>query len=87
METRARSAGISVSDRNRMKIRHVFHSRKGKSSKTLDVRKEKSAKDNENMFSYPVAGRPYEISDEVKDELDVMAYNEDSMRLVYIMIN
>lgn len=86
-EKRVRTASISVLDRNRMRIRHLFHSRKGKSSKALDVRKEESTKDDKNMFSYPVAGRAYEISDEVKDELDVMACNDDSMRLVYININ
>ncbi|PNF35688.1 hypothetical protein B7P43_G17422, partial [Cryptotermes secundus] len=81
MEKRVRTANISALDRFRMGIRHHFHSRKRKSSKTLDVRKEKGTKDDKNMFSYPVAGRAYEISDEVKDELDIMAYNDDSMRI------
>lgn len=84
-EKRVRSASISVPERNRMRMKHLFPSVKGKSFKPLDARK-RSTKDDENMFSYPVAGRAYEIPDEVKDELDVMAFNEDNMGLVYISI-
>ncbi|XP_023718896.2 uncharacterized protein LOC111870657 isoform X2 [Cryptotermes secundus] len=81
MEKRVRTANILSLDRFRMGIKHHFHSRKRKSSKALDVRKEKGTKDEKNIFSYPVARRAYEISDEVKDELDIMAYNDDSMRI------
>lgn len=84
VEKRVRTTNISVPDRSKMRIRHLLHSRKGKSSKTLDVRKGKSSKDDENIFSYPVVGRTYEMPDEVKDELDVMACQEDGVRLVLI---
>jgi hypothetical protein len=86
-EKRVRAASISVAERNRMRIRHLFPSIKGKSSKPLDARKGKSTKDDKNMFSYPVAGRAYDIPDEVKDELDVMACNEDNKGLVHISID
>lgn len=86
VEKRIRTASSSVPDRNRMRIRHLPHSRKGKSSKALDVRKEDSGKAVENIFSYPVASRMYEMPDEVKDELDVMACNEVGLRLVHIRL-
>jgi hypothetical protein len=79
---RVRTTSTSALDRNRMRIRQLLHSRKGRNSKAVDVRKEKSAVDSDNIFSYPVGGRAYEMPDEVKDELDVMACNEDSKRLV-----
>lgn len=84
-EKRVRSASISVPERNRMRMKHLFPYAKGKNFKPLDARK-RSTKGDEHMFSYPVAGRAYEIPDEVKDELDVMAFNEDNMGLVYISI-
>jgi hypothetical protein len=83
VEKKARTTSISITERNKMKIRNLLQSRKGRSSKTLDERKEKSVK-YENIFSYPVVGRAYEMPDEVKDELDTMACNEDTVRLVYV---
>jgi hypothetical protein len=79
---RARTTSSSTVDRNRSRKRQLLFSRKGKTTKALDVRREKSIEDSKNMFSYPVTGRTYEMPDEVKDELDVMACNEDSKRLV-----
>ena len=73
---------MSAADRNRTRKRQLSSSRKGKTVKTLDVRSEKSIEDTKSMFSYPVGGRTYEMPDEVKDELEVMACNEDSKRLV-----
>jgi hypothetical protein len=87
IEKRGRSASISVAERNKMRMRHLFSSVKAKSPKPVDAKKGRNTKGDQNMFSYPVAGRAYEIPDEVKDELDVMAYNEDSLGLVYININ
>jgi hypothetical protein len=84
IERRVKTVSTSVPDKSRMRVRHLLHSRKGKSSKASVERQEKSAEDNENIFSYPVAGRTYEMPDEVKDELDVMASNEDGMRLVSV---
>lgn len=79
---RVRTPSFSAVDRNKMRKRPLLCSRKGKSTKALDVRTEKSTEDSKNIFSYPVGGRSYEMPDEVKDELDVMACNEDSKRLV-----
>jgi hypothetical protein len=79
---RFRTTSASAQDRNRMRIRQLLYSRKGRFAKALDVRKEKSTEDGENIFSYPVGGRAYEMPDEVKDELNVMACNEDRKRLV-----
>jgi hypothetical protein len=82
-ESHPRLRSPSAEKRVRSTVRHLLQSRKGKSSKAMDVFKEKSIKDDENIFSYPVVGRTYEMPDEVKDELDVMACNEDSVRLVH----
>jgi hypothetical protein len=80
---RVRTTSSSAADRNRMRKRQLMFSRKGKTAKVFDVRKEeKSMEDSKNIFSYHVGGRTYEMPDEVKDELDVMACNEDSKRLV-----
>ena len=81
---RARTTSISAVDRNRTRKRQLLSPRKGKSTKALDVRSEKNTEDSRNMFSYPVGGRTYEMPDEVKDELDVMACTEDSKRLVFV---
>jgi hypothetical protein len=77
---RTRTTSFTTVDRNRTRKRQLLFSRKGKTAKALDVRKEKSMEDSKNMFSYPVDGRTYEMPDEVKDELDVMACNEVSKR-------
>lgn len=78
---RARTTSVPAADRNRMRKRQLLSSRKGKINKALDVRSEKNIEDTKNIFSYPVGGRTYEMPAEVKDELDVMACNEDSKRL------
>jgi hypothetical protein len=79
---RVRTTSVSTVDRNRTRKRQLSFSRKGKTAKALDVRREKNIEDSKNIFSYPVGGRTYEMPDEVKDELDVMACNEGSKRLV-----
>ena len=79
---RARTTSSSTAERNRTRKRQLLPSRKGKTTKALDVRKEKNIEDSKSIFSYPVGGRTYEMPDEVKDELDVMACNEGSKRLV-----
>jgi hypothetical protein len=79
---RIRTTSFSAADRNRTRKRQLLLSRKGRIAKALDVRGEKSIEDSKNIFSYPVGGRTYELPDDVKDELDVMACNEDSKRLV-----
>jgi len=83
---RARTTSISAADRNRTRKRQLLSSRKGKITKALDVRREKNIEDSKNIFSYRVGGRTYEMPDEVKDELDVMACNEDSKRLVSVKL-
>jgi len=77
---RTRTTSSSAADRNRTRKRQLLYSRKGKTAKALDVRREKSIEDSKNIFSYAVGGRTYEMPDEVKDELDVMACKEDSKR-------
>jgi hypothetical protein len=77
---RTRTTSSSAADRNSMRKRQLLYSRKGKTAKALDVRREKSTEDSKNIFSYAVGRRTYEMPDEVKDELDVMACNEDSKR-------
>jgi hypothetical protein len=84
---RVRTTSFSAVDRNRLRKRQLLCSRKGRSTKAVDVRAEKSTEDSKNIFSYPVGGRAYEMPDEVKDELDVMACNEDSKRLVYLKLH
>lgn len=79
---RARTTSVSNVDRNRTRKRQLLFSRKGKTAKASDVRREKSIEDSKNIFSYPVGGRTYEMPDEVKDELDIMACKEDKKRLV-----
>jgi hypothetical protein len=76
---RVRTTSFSAVDRNKMRKRQLLYSRKGKITKALDVRREKNMEDSKNIFSYPVAGRTYEMPDEVKDELDVMACYEDRL--------
>jgi hypothetical protein len=77
-----RTTSFSGVDKSRARKRQSLFSRKVKSPKALDIRKEKNVEDSKNIFSYPVGGRAYEMPDEVKDELDTMAWNEGSKRLV-----
>jgi hypothetical protein len=65
-----------------MRKRQLLYSRKGRNTKAVKVSREKGTENSKNIFSFSVGGRTYEIPDEVKDELDVMACDEDSKKSV-----